>query len=43
MGVSHPHQQVKVYESFGMFPRKARGAIRLDKLGLPSIRKIRRM
>nr|XP_027098141.1 LRR receptor-like serine/threonine-protein kinase EFR isoform X2 [Coffea arabica] len=43
VGVSHPHQKVKVYDSFTMFPREARGAIRLDKLGLPSIRKIRRM
>ncbi|XP_071918896.1 uncharacterized protein [Coffea arabica] len=41
VGVSHPHQKVKVYDSFTMFPREARGAICLDKLGLPSIRKIR--
>ena len=43
VGTSHPHQQVKVYDSFSMFPREAREAIRLDKLGLSSVRKIRRL
>ncbi|XP_071925655.1 uncharacterized protein [Coffea arabica] len=40
-GVSHPQQQLKIYETFNTFPPMARGAIRLDKLGMPSIRKIR--
>ena len=43
VGTSHPHQQVKIYDSFTMLPRVARGAIFLDKLGLPSVRKIRRL
>ncbi|XP_071902637.1 uncharacterized protein [Coffea arabica] len=43
VGTSHPHQQVKVYDIFSMFPREARRAIRLDKLGLPSVREIRRL
>ncbi|XP_071927455.1 uncharacterized protein [Coffea arabica] len=40
-GVSHPQQQLRIYETFNTFPPMARGAIRLDKLGMPSIRKIR--
>ena len=43
VGVSHPEHQVKLYESFNTFPTMARGAIRLDRLGMPSIRKIKRM
>ena len=43
VGVSHPEQHVKVYDCFRMFPRLARGAIRLDRLGMPSVRKFRHM
>nr|XP_027101811.1 uncharacterized protein LOC113722787 [Coffea arabica] len=43
VGVSHPEHQLKLYDSFHMFPTMARGAIRLDRLGMPSIRKIKRM
>ncbi|XP_071918841.1 uncharacterized protein [Coffea arabica] len=43
VGISHPEQQVKVYDGFHMLPRLARGAIRLDRIGMPSVRKIRRL
>ncbi|XP_027076981.1 uncharacterized protein [Coffea arabica] len=43
VGVSHPEHQLKLYDSFHLFPTMARGAIRLDRLGMPSIRKIKRM
>ncbi|XP_027082553.1 uncharacterized protein [Coffea arabica] len=43
VGVSHPDQQIKIYETLNTFPTMARGAIRLDRLGMPSIRKIRSM
>ncbi|XP_071939020.1 uncharacterized protein [Coffea arabica] len=43
VGVSHPEHQLKLYNSFHTFPTMARGAIRLDRLGMPSIRKIKRM
>ena len=43
VGVFHPEHQVKLYEAFNSFPTMARGAIRLDRLGMPSIRKSKRM
>ncbi|XP_027118292.2 uncharacterized protein [Coffea arabica] len=43
VGISHPQQQIKVYDTFSMFPRLARGAICLDRLGMPSLRKITNM
>ena len=43
VGISHPEHQVKVYDCFRMFLRLARGAIRLDRLGMPSVRKFRHM
>ncbi|XP_071917209.1 uncharacterized protein [Coffea arabica] len=41
VAVSHPEQQLKIYKAFNSFPRLARGAIRLDRLGMSSIRKIK--
>ncbi|XP_071902759.1 uncharacterized protein [Coffea arabica] len=43
VGVLHPEHQIKFYEAFSSFPTMARGALRLDRLGMPSIRKSRRM
>ncbi|XP_071925457.1 uncharacterized protein [Coffea arabica] len=40
-GIIHPEQHIKVYDCFNMFPRLARGEIRLDRIGMPLIRKIR--
>ena len=40
-GIIHPEQHIKVYDCFNMFPRLTRGEIRLDRIGMPSIRKIR--
>ncbi|XP_027118706.2 uncharacterized protein [Coffea arabica] len=41
VGVSHPGHQVRVYEHVGLIPQLVRGALRLDRLGLPSVRKVR--
>ncbi|XP_071916259.1 uncharacterized protein [Coffea arabica] len=41
VGVTHPGQQVRVYEHLRLIPQLARGALRLDRLGLPSVRKVR--
>ena len=43
VGITHPEQQVKIYEYFHMLPRQARGEVRLDRIGMPSVRKVRRM
>ncbi|XP_071928018.1 uncharacterized protein [Coffea arabica] len=43
VGISHPDKQIEVYDTFSKFPRLARGAIRLDRIGIPSIRKMRIM
>ncbi|XP_071909633.1 uncharacterized protein [Coffea arabica] len=43
VGIIHPEQQVKVYECFHMLPRQARGEVRLDRIGMPSVRKVRQM
>ena len=41
VGVAHPDQQVRVYDHIHLIPQLARGEIRLDRLGLPSVRKLR--
>ena len=43
VGISHPDKQIEIYDTFSTFPRLARGAIRLDRIGIPSIRKMRNM
>ena len=41
VGVTHPEQQVRVYEYTRLIPKLARDEILLDRLGLPSVRKVR--
>ena len=41
VGVSHPQQLVRVYDSELGLPVLARGEVRLNRLGLPSIRRVR--
>ena len=40
-GVSHPLEEVRIYDSWYTIPLLARGEIRLNRLGVPSIRRIK--
>ena len=41
VGVSHQHQPCVIYEHIHTFPKLARGEVRLDRLGMSSVRRIR--
>ncbi|XP_071900960.1 uncharacterized protein [Coffea arabica] len=41
MGVSHQHQPCVIYEHIRTFPKLARGEVRLDRLGMSSVRRIK--
>ena len=43
VGISHPEQQVKVYDGFHMLPRRAKGEVWLDWLVMPSVRNFMRL
>ena len=40
VGVSHPQQGCVMYDDISVFPKLAKGEIRLDKLGMSSVRRI---
>ena len=40
VGVSHPQQACIMYDSTSIIPKLAKGEIRLDKLGMSSVRRI---
>ena len=41
VGVFHPQDDVRVYDSLHMIPLLARGEIRLNRLGVSSIRRFK--
>ena len=40
VAVSYQHQNCVIYDHISMFPKLARGEIRLDRLGMSSIRRV---
>ena len=40
VGVSHPQQGCAIYDNISVIPKLAKGEIRLDKLGMSSVRRI---
>ena len=41
VGISHQHQPCVSYEHIHTFPKLARGEVRLDRLGMSSVRRIK--
>ncbi|XP_071939931.1 uncharacterized protein [Coffea arabica] len=41
VGILHPHDPVKVYDQSDIFPQLARGEVRMQKLGFPSLRYVK--